>query len=81
MVGTMSEKITLDDLTLAFETLSNESSKAEYDLYLKSSGKQEQNYWNWEPGSTEKEEPEEKTTRKSSKLNSHFINDEFINNW
>ena len=43
----------MDDLTLAFDTLINEVSRAEYDLYLKSAGKQGQNYWNWEPGSNQ----------------------------
>ena len=51
--NTISHKFAIDDLTLAYECLSDETSRAEYDLYLNSSGKNGTNYWNWEPGSTD----------------------------
>lgn len=36
MVGSTNRKIYLDDLTLAYETLINQASRTEYDLYLNS---------------------------------------------
>lgn len=53
------KQVGMSTLTLAYETLTDEAARAEYDLYLMSQGKKGKDYWNWEPGSADPEDDDE----------------------
>jgi DnaJ-class molecular chaperone len=48
----VSDSHQIDEITLAYEVLTDNVARQEYDLWLQSGGKKGMNY-SWEPGSTE----------------------------
>jgi DnaJ-class molecular chaperone len=80
-------KIYFDDLTLAYKTLSNKDSRAEYDEYI-SQQQSVSNYWNMNRKAeedpeviAERERRQRERGKKRYEEDYSFINQEFFNSW
>ena len=82
-------KIYFDDISLAYKTLSNSASRAEYDEYI-SQNQRVQNYWNSNKQEEEDEDPEviaERERRRKERGKKRFeedysfVNEEFFSSW
>lgn len=84
-------KLYFDDLTLAYKTLVNKASRAEYDEYI-SQNQRVSNYWNayWKEEGEDSEDPEvvaERERRKKERGKKRyeedysFVNEEFFSSW
>ena len=82
-------KIYFDDISLAYKTLSNQASRAEYDEYI-SQNQRVSNFWNANKAADEDIDEEEKAERerrrkergkKRYEQDYSFVNEEFFSSW